>query len=110
MLAALRRLGLVISGRTAHEPPTLEMYRRLEAALGRRGLKRQPSQTAYEFAVVAGGSLAESLEHRRVAHLPRRIVESFYRVRFGGRALDNRESDAVEHALTELERAFAQTR
>jgi transglutaminase-like putative cysteine protease len=110
LLAALRRLGLVKGGRSAHEGPTLEMYRRLEAALAARGLQRMPSQTAHEFAVLAGGSLAESLEYRRVAHLPRRIVESFYRVRFGGRALDNRESDAVEHALVELERALAHHR
>jgi transglutaminase-like putative cysteine protease len=87
------------------EPPPLEMYRRLEAALARQGLERQSAQTAYEFAVAAGGHLAESIELNGLAHLPRRVVESFYRVRFGRRALDNQELDAVEHALRELERA-----
>ena len=37
------------------------MYRRLEAALAHQGYARQPAQTAYEFAHVAGGNLAESL-------------------------------------------------
>ena len=62
-------------GPLGDEPPVLEMYRRLEAALARQGLSRHPAQTAYEFAVAAGGDLAEHIEHRRVAHLPRRIVD-----------------------------------
>ena len=92
------------------EPPVIEFYRRLEAALSGRGLTRHPAQTAYEFALAAGGELAEDLEHRRLAHLPRRVVEAFYRVRFGGRALDNVEADAVEQALVELELALARSR
>ena len=73
-------------------------------------LRRRPAQTAYEFAVEAGGDLSESLEYRRVAHLPRKIVEAFYRVRFGNRTLDNREANAVEHALVELELALGRLR
>jgi hypothetical protein len=88
-------------------PPVLEMYRRLESVLAQQGLARQPSQTAFEFAVVAGGELAGHAQHRRVAHLPRRIVELFYRVRFGGSTLDSQEAEAVEHALAELELALA---
>jgi hypothetical protein len=106
----MRRLGLVGAGRHGHEPPVLEMYRRLEVTLARQGLVRHPAQTAHEFAVAAGGDLAEHIEHRRVAHLPRRIVDAFHRVRFGGRTLDNLEAEAVEHALAELERALARSR
>jgi hypothetical protein len=91
-------------------PPVLEIYRRLEAALNQQGLKRQPNQTAYEFALAAGGDLAERIELRRLAPLPRRIVEAFYRVRFGGGTLDNLEANAVEHALVELEHALAKPR
>jgi transglutaminase-like putative cysteine protease len=108
-----RALGssvLARGGRRRHEPPTLEIYRRLEAALARGGFQRQPAQTAHEFALAAGGNLAESIEHRRLSHLPRRVVESFYRVRFGGRTLDNLEAEAVEHALAELERALGRGR
>ncbi len=110
LIRALRRLGLAGAARFGNEPPVLEMYRRLEAALARHGLTRHPAQTAYEFALAAGGELAEHIEHRRVAHLPRRIVDVFYRVRFGGRTLDNLEADAVEHALAELERTLAEPR
>ena len=106
----LRRLGLVWSQKRQHEPPTLEMCRRLEAALGRQGIERLAGQTAHEFAVLAGGHLAESIELNGLSHLPRRIVESFYRVRFGGRTLDNREATAVEHALRELELALGRHR
>ncbi|REK06699.1 MAG: DUF3488 domain-containing protein [Planctomycetota bacterium] len=91
----------------ADAAPVLEMYRRLEAALERAGLSRPAAQTAYEFALAAGGELAERIEHRRLAHLPRRVVESFYRVRFGNRPLDTQEAQAVENALTELERSLA---
>ena len=88
--------------RGSDELPVLEMYRRLEAALGKAGADGN-RETAYEFALTAGGELAERIEHRRVSHLPRRVVEAFYRVRFGGHTLDNLEAEAVEHALVELE-------
>ena len=106
LVGAMRRMGLVGTRRHGSEPPVLEMYRRLEVTLARQGLVRHPAQTAHEFAVAAGGDLAEHIEHRRVAHLPRRIIDVFHRVRFGGRTLDNVEAEAVEHALAELERAL----
>jgi hypothetical protein len=90
--------------------PVLEMYRRLEAALAELGLNRQPAQTAREFALAAGGELAERLEHRRLAALPGRVVSAFYQVRFGGRTLDKPEAEAVEHALAELEVALGRSR
>ncbi len=110
LVKILRHYGIVGARRFFDEAPVLEMYRRLETALGKRGLRRLPGQTAYEFAVAAGGDLAESVEHHRLAPLPRRIVETFYRVRFGGRTLDNLEADAVEHALVELELALGRPR
>lgn len=86
--------------------PTHEFHRRLEKALAQRGWVRAPGQTALEFAVAAGGELAESVECRRFAPLPRRVVEALYRVRFGGRSLDSSEAEAVEHALVELEQGL----
>ena len=79
------------------------MYCRLERALARRGLLRLAGQTPYEFAIAAGGDLAESIEHIPLASMPRRVVEAFYRVRFGARPLDNSEAKAVEQALRTLE-------
>jgi protein-glutamine gamma-glutamyltransferase len=108
-VGALGRRGFG-RARLGDSPPVLEIYRRLETALNHLGVKRQPNQTAYEFAQAAGGDLAENIELRRLAPLPRRIVESFYRVRFGGRTLDNLEANAVEQALVELELALARLR
>jgi Domain of unknown function (DUF4129) len=90
--------------------PAHEFHRRLEKALAQRGLSRLPGQTALEFAVAAGGELAESLECRRYAPLPRRVVESFYRIRFGGRTLDASETAAVEQALSDLEQGLTATK
>jgi protein-glutamine gamma-glutamyltransferase len=107
-------VGLVRHGfrrqRAVEEPRAMEIYRRLEKALATLGFSRQPAQTAYEFAAVVGGELSETTNLRPVAHLPRRIVEAFYRVRFGGRTLDEPEVDAVEHALVELELALSRPR
>lgn len=107
LLLTLRRLGLVGKASDAGHAPVLEMYRRLEAVLNKHGFERQPAQTAYEFAVAAGGDLSQRIEHKGLAHLPRSVIEAFYRVRFGGHTLDKPEADAVEHALAELETSLA---
>jgi len=107
MATALLGRGWLANRQRKNRAPVLEIYRRLEVVLRRAGLVRHPAQTAREFATAAGGELAERVEYRRVAHLPRCIVDSFYRVRFGGRALDSQEAEAVELALRELEFTLA---
>jgi hypothetical protein len=107
---ALLRRGWLGKSQESEAPSVLEIYRRLEVALADLGLKRQPAQTAREFAVAAGGELAERMEYRRLAALPGRVVSAFYQVRFGGRTLDNPEAEAVENALTELELALGRPR
>jgi len=100
---AVRRRGWLGTAPPAVEVPVLEMYRRLEAVLAPLGLVRGNSQTAYEFALAAGGELADRVEYRRLAPLPGRVVTAFYRLRFGGHTLETPEAEAVEQALTELE-------
>ena len=85
----------------------IEFYRRLETVLARHGMKRAATQTQREFALEAAGQLTESPSCRHTASMPRRVVEAFYRVRFGGHALDKHEAEAVEHALTSLEEALS---
>jgi transglutaminase-like putative cysteine protease len=80
----------------------IEFYRRFESLLARHEMTRPASQTQREFALCAGGQLSESSATLPAANLPRRIVDLFYRVRFGGRPLDNREAQEVEQALAEL--------
>ncbi len=86
-------------------PVRVEFYRRFEAVLARRGLIRPASRTQREFAVRAGQELAQRAGDPRVALLPVRVAEAFYRVRFGGATLDKQEREAVEQALSQLERA-----
>jgi hypothetical protein len=83
----------------------VEFYRRLEAVLNRFGLTRRTSQTQREFARQAGRKIAESTGRRRLAGLPGQVAEAFYRVRFGGTALDSPQEKAVEQALRELRQA-----
>jgi hypothetical protein len=91
-------------------PPTVDFYDRLEVLLAKEGLRRENHQTQRELAACAGGQLADSPALRGVSPLPRRIVDAFYRVRFGGRALDNSEAQAVEQALVDLQSALRAAR
>jgi hypothetical protein len=92
--------------RTYHRPP--EFYRRLEHLLTRIGLRRGRGQTAIEFAAAARTLLADDARPVDVSNLPSEVVQTYYRVRFGGDALDSSESEAIEHALARLVPAVSQ--
>jgi len=89
-------------------------YRRLESLLAHLPLRRLPGQTARELADRAAQRLyhprpdADRLLQPHIAQLPREIVDAYYRVRFGGAALDSHEQAAIEHALAELTPAVGQ--
>jgi hypothetical protein len=116
---ARRALGWVWSKRkrravtVSAENLQVEFYRRFEALLARRGLKRRPNQTQLEFARFAGHHLAEGPVAAKgeprgappTLAAVRRLVDSFYRVRFGHAALDSRQGEAVEQVLDQLEQS-----
>ncbi len=79
-------------------------YRRLEAILQRYGLQRRPSQTPRELAETAR-RLLQARHPPELAELPTRVVEAYYRVRFGDKRLDKPEAEAIEQALVALEHA-----
>jgi hypothetical protein len=109
----LRRYARWWLGRTAaagQRTKAPAFYRRLERLLIRAGLSRREGQTAQELAAVAEQRLAGSNGRPGVAKLPARIVEAYYRVRFGGGRLDRQESEAIEHALVALGPAFKQAK
>ncbi len=83
--------------------PRVEFYQRLETLLARRGLHRRSGQTPWEFAAEAGPVLAAEEGSEDLAELPRRVAAAFYRVRFGGVALDSREAQEVERWLEALQ-------
>jgi hypothetical protein len=80
----------------------VEFYRRLVALLRRRGLRRAPGQTPYEFATEAANRLAGTPGLEHLASCPQQVVRAFYQVRFGHQPLDNRQQEAVEHSLSSL--------
>jgi hypothetical protein len=105
----LRRLRREPGRGTRHRklvPPAF--YRRLEALLARLSLKRAAGQTARELAAVAADRLDDRAPQAAVSELPAEIVDAYYRVRFGGAALDSHEQAAIEHALAELTPAVHQ--
>jgi transglutaminase-like putative cysteine protease len=76
-------------------------YRRLVDLLGRIGLKRPAPETPREFARRASDSL--SIRGPDQAAVPDRVVDAFYRVRFGDRPLAPDEVDRLESDLDALE-------
>ena len=90
----------------AHQPH-VEFYRRMEKALRQKGIARLPGQTQREFAEAAGGELADASHLQSVAGVPKRVATAFYQVRFGGKALDSSQQQAVEQSLHDLEAALA---
>ncbi|MBW3600251.1 MAG: transglutaminase domain-containing protein, partial [Planctomycetes bacterium] len=79
-------------------------YRRFERLLARRRFRRQSGQTQQEFARHVARRLGTSHE---AAPLLDRVIEAFYRVRFGERPLDAAEAQAIENTLDQLERTLA---
>ena len=88
------------------EPPAF--YLRLESLLARLQLRRRSGQTPRELAAVAGMILSKLPAGAASSTVPREVVEAYYRVRFGGAALDKEETAAIEHALAQLVPAVQQ--
>ena len=88
----------------------VDFFVRLELLLAKRKLTRSGDQTQREFVQSACGALAELPATRNVAQLPRKIVELFYRVRFGAQTLAAGDRAEIESALTELDAALSQKR
>ncbi|MGC8643243.1 MAG: transglutaminase TgpA family protein [Isosphaeraceae bacterium] len=86
--------------------PGILFYRRLAQLLAEFELERSPAETQNEFALRAARFLTgKSAQTRVVADVPERIVEAFYRVRFGRQQLDQETLRDLEHNLDLLERS-----
>jgi hypothetical protein len=83
------------------------VYARLLELLARHaGLAPRPAQTPREFATAAAGALRTVSVSEELAGVPEGVVDLLYRVRFGGRPLDEAEADALGARLDELEAAL----
>jgi hypothetical protein len=96
--------------RESIERRPIEFYERFERILARHGLRRRRQQTPLELALAAGAEMVAVAATRPDATIPRRIVETYYRVRFGGHALDARTQELVEEQLARLSVVLEQSR
>ena len=79
-------------------------YRRLAQMLAVYELERTPAETQSEFALRASRFLTgRPAQIQAVAEVPQRIVEAFYRVRFGHRELDPETLKELEENLDLLQ-------
>lgn len=95
--------------RESIERRPVEFYERFERILARHGLRRHRQQTPLELALAAGAEMVAVAATRPDATIPRRIVEAYYRVRFGGHALDARAQQLVEEQLARLSAVLEQS-
>jgi hypothetical protein len=79
-------------------------YRRLAQMLAEFDLTRTPAETQNEFALRASRFLSGRGEETQiVADVPARIVDAFYKVRFGERDLDSKTLEELEASLDSLQ-------
>lgn len=81
----------------------VEFYRRFEAILAQRRLRREAAQTQREFAMSIGGQFSGEEATRGLSPIPRFVVDAFYRVRFGNHPLATAELDRLTGELDRLE-------
>src|SRR5262249_48052925 len=88
--------------RALHTPRADTLYTRLLALLSRLGLRPAPAQTPREFAVQANETLAQRGTASELAEVRGRLVDLYYRARFGDRppaAAELRKMDGELRAL-----------
>ena len=79
-----------------------EFFLRFEKLLLEHGFQRQPSQTQQEFALAAGKELQQREAGFSADHLLTRMVETYYRVRFGDQPLDEAQLVLVNGQIEQL--------
>jgi transglutaminase-like putative cysteine protease len=87
------------------------IYDRLENVLRRYGYRRTDDQTHREFALATGDAImATSSTAGNITSVLSLIVDAFYRVRFGGESLPDRERMNLEESLVRIEKVLVETR
>jgi protein-glutamine gamma-glutamyltransferase len=100
----LRRLW---GPRRSREAIRIAFYERFERLCSRLGLIRAGSQTQREFAHVASPRIRDAtVSSDGLPELPPRLVELFYRVRFGEETLPKPIIDELDRDLSRLEHAM----
>lgn len=85
----------------------VEFYDRFLKILGRHKIRQMKTQTAREFVHESLDSLNDMLARAGLEEWPDELVNTFYRVRFGGEDLTRDEADEVDRRLNQLEDCLA---
>jgi hypothetical protein len=85
----------------------VDFYERFRKLCKARGLERRSWQTQQEFGGIVGQTLDRVLQPAGLADFPDRLVDSFYAVRFGSRALEADDARDIEQHLDLLEAALS---
>jgi Domain of unknown function (DUF4129) len=73
------------------------------------GVEPETGQTPRETASIAASALRNHATAAPLAEFPGRLVELYYRFRFGERSLSDEEQHAIEHEMSQLEAALRAT-
>jgi transglutaminase-like putative cysteine protease len=95
------------AGLEAALTPGILFYRRLAQLLSEFELERTPAETQNEFALRASRVLTGKDQTKLAADVPGKVVEAFYRVRFGHQELDQATLRALEQDLDKLEKGLS---
>ena len=121
LLLALAAIGLGIRGvyrlvrrlresrQTATRMATADVafYERFRRVCERQGLTREPWQTQREFADEVHRHLTNVLQAAGLGEFPRRLVEEFYRIRFGRMTPSPATVTELEQHLSRLEESLS---
>lgn len=86
----------------------IAFYQRLMALLSTQGLERAEAETPREFGARAIAQLTARCGDEQLFDVPRRVIEAFYRVRYGDEAISSDESVELRAGIDRLEQALAQ--
>lgn len=84
----------------------VDFYERLVRLLARHAWQRQPYQTPREFAGQVRSSLEADPQTAAVAIYPEQLTDAYYRVRYGGKPLNQQLRHDLRTALQELSRTL----
>ncbi len=81
----------------------VEFYEQFVTLLARHGITRGRHQTQREFAHAVASQFLATPSERDLVDLPDRVVDAYYRVRFGGQTLSLQENETIDQSLVRLQ-------
>ena len=84
--------------------PTEHVFHRMERLLAKHGHRRLKEQTPLEYANDVASAWAHDPGLGQVADIPKKIVQAFYRVRYGYHSLSSGETKKLDEMVSKLDK------